>query len=56
MTKKTTGKISKSASPKIKSIRRRTGEVVNFDLERIIRASFKAFEASSEGGEKEEET
>ncbi|MDR3519650.1 MAG: ATP cone domain-containing protein [Candidatus Pacebacteria bacterium] len=53
MKTKTTEKISKSASSKIKSIRRRTGEVVPFDLERIIRASFKAFEASSEGGEKE---
>jgi ribonucleoside-triphosphate reductase len=55
MTKKTkvAGKISKSSVSKIKSIRRRTGEVVNFDLERIVRASFKAFEASGEGTELE---
>ena len=46
-------KISKSELKKIKSIRRRTGEVVPFDLDRITRATFKAFEASNEGGEKE---
>lgn len=38
---------------KIKSIRKRTGEVVPFELERIARAAFKAFEASGEGREKE---
>ncbi|MDP2788990.1 MAG: ATP cone domain-containing protein [bacterium] len=46
-------KISKSELAKIKSIRRRTGEVVPFDLERIARAIFKAFEVSGEGGEDE---
>lgn len=44
-------KISKSDLAKIKSIRRRTGEVVPFDLERIARAVFKAFEVSGEGDE-----
>jgi ribonucleoside-diphosphate reductase alpha chain len=48
--KKTT-KILKSELAKIKSIRRRTGEVVHFDLERITRAIFKAFEVSGEGKE-----
>ena len=46
-------KISKSELAKIKSIRRRTGEVVPFDLERITRAIFKAFEVSGEGSEEE---
>ena len=46
-------KITKSELSKIKSIRRRTGEVVPFDLERINRAVFKAFEVSNEGGELE---
>src|SRR3989344_9446458 len=44
-------KVSKGELKKIKSIRRRTGEVVSFDLERIARAIFKAFEVSTEGGE-----
>jgi ribonucleoside-diphosphate reductase alpha chain len=48
-------KISKSDLQKIKSIRKRTGEVVPFDLSVITRAASKAFEASSEGGEKESE-
>ena len=48
---KKTEKILKSELAKIKSIRRRTGEVVSFDLERIARAVFKAFEVSGEGGE-----
>src|SRR3989338_8946161 len=46
-------KISKSELSKIKSIRRRTGEVVPFDLERIERAVFKAFEVTGEGKENE---
>jgi len=46
-------KISKSDLAKIKSIRRRSGEVVPFDLERVARAVFKAFEVTGEGGEKE---
>ena len=46
-------KISKSELAKIKSIRRRTGEVVPFDLERITRAILKAFEVSGEGSEEE---
>jgi ribonucleoside-diphosphate reductase alpha chain len=48
-------KILKSELAKIKSIRRRTGEVVHFELERIARAVFKAFEVSGEGGEIEAE-
>src|SRR3989339_301837 len=50
---KKTKKILKSELAKIKSIRRRTGEVVSFDLERIARAVFKAFEVTGEGGEQE---
>ena len=51
-TKKTAGdKISKSDLAKIKSIRRRTGEVVPFDLDRIAGAISKAFEVTGEGGE-----
>src|SRR3989339_1596873 len=50
---KKTKKILKSELAKIKSIRRRTGEVVSFDLERIARAVFKAFEVTGEGGETE---
>ena len=46
-------KILKSELAKIKSIRRRTGEVVPFDLNRIARAVFRAFEVSGEGGEDE---
>ncbi|MFI5205637.1 MAG: ATP cone domain-containing protein [Candidatus Paceibacterales bacterium] len=48
-------KITKSELAKIKSIRRRTGEVVPFDMERVIRAIFKAFEVTGEGGETEAE-
>ncbi len=48
---KKTKKILKNELAKIKSIRRRSGEVVSFDLERIARAVFKAFEVSREGGE-----
>lgn len=50
---KKTEKILKSELSKIKSIRRRTGEVVPFDLDRVARAIFKAFEVSSEGGEED---
>ncbi|KKT22480.1 MAG: Ribonucleotide reductase, partial [Candidatus Nomurabacteria bacterium GW2011_GWF2_43_8] len=50
---KKTEKILKSELAKIKSIRRRTGEVVPFDLERVARAVFKAFEVTGEGGEEE---
>ena len=50
---KKTEKILKSELAKIKSIRRRTGEVVAFDLERVARAIFKAFEVSGEGGEED---
>src|SRR3989344_5736300 len=52
---KPTAKISKSELAKIKTIRRRTGEVVPFDLDRVARATFKAFEVTGEGGEKESE-
>ena len=48
---KKTEKILKSELAKIKAIRRRSGEVVPFDLERIAHAIFKAFEVSGEGGE-----
>src|SRR3989344_4696182 len=44
-------KILKSERAKIKSIRKRSGEVVSFDLELVARAIFKAFEVTSEGGE-----
>ena len=50
---KKTEKILKSELSKIKSIRRRTGEVVSFDLERVARAILKAFEVTGEGGETE---
>lgn len=53
MKTKTTEKISKKELQKIKSIRRRTGEVVSFDLERIARAIFKSFEVSGEGSEED---
>lgn len=46
-------KISKGELAKIKSIRRRTGEMVPFELERIVKAILKAFEVSGEGGEDE---
>jgi len=46
-------KILKSELKKIKSIRRRTGEVVPLDLERVARAVFRAFEVTEEGGELE---
>ncbi len=46
-------KISKSEFAKIKSVRRRTGEVVPFDMERVVGAILKAFEVSGEGGEPE---
>lgn len=42
-------KISKSALSKIRSIRKRTGEVVPFDLEIIQNAILKAFEVTGEG-------
>jgi ribonucleoside-diphosphate reductase alpha chain len=45
--------ISKSELSKIKSIRKRTGEVIPFDLNIIARAIFKAFEVSGEGEEKD---
>jgi ribonucleoside-diphosphate reductase alpha chain len=50
---KKTEKLLKSELAKIKSIRRRTGEVVAFELERVARAIFKAFEVSGEGGEED---
>src|SRR3989338_3330111 len=48
---KSSEKILKSDLAKIKSIRRRTGEVVPFDLSRVARAILKAFEVSGEGDE-----
>ena len=50
---KKTKEILKKELAKIKSIRRRTGEVISFDLERIARAVFKAFEVTGEGGDLE---
>ncbi len=38
---------------KIKSIRNREGEVIDFDVERIVDAVNKAFASTNEGGEKE---
>ncbi|MEK7564260.1 MAG: ATP cone domain-containing protein [Patescibacteria group bacterium] len=53
MKTKTNNKISKSELAKIKSIRNRFGEVKSFDLERVSRAIFKAFEVTTEGGQGE---
>ncbi|KKQ27685.1 MAG: Ribonucleoside-triphosphate reductase [Parcubacteria group bacterium GW2011_GWB1_37_13] len=50
---KKTEKILKSELKKIKSIRKRSGEVVPFDLKIIARAVSKAFEVTDEGGETE---
>ena len=50
---KKTEKILKSELAKIKSIRKRSGEVVPFNLEIVARAIFKSFEVSGEGGEPE---
>jgi ribonucleoside-diphosphate reductase alpha chain len=50
---KPTEKISKSELAKIKSIRKRSGEVVSFDLEIIVQAIMKAFEVTGEGQENE---
>ncbi|MEX2052457.1 MAG: ATP cone domain-containing protein, partial [Candidatus Paceibacterota bacterium] len=44
-------KISKTDLAKIKSIRKRSGEVVPFNLDVVARAIGKAFEVSREGGE-----
>ncbi|MFA6257271.1 MAG: ATP cone domain-containing protein [Candidatus Paceibacterota bacterium] len=52
---KPTEKISKSDLAKIKTIRRRSGEVVPFDLERVATAVFKAFEVTGEGGQQASE-
>jgi ribonucleoside-diphosphate reductase alpha chain len=46
-------KRTEKESSKIKFIRRRTGEVVAFDLNRIVGAVSKAFEVTTEGGENE---
>lgn len=46
-------KISKSELKKIKSIRKRSGEVIPFDLDIIAGAVQKAFEVTNEGGENE---
>lgn len=46
-------KLSKSELSKIKSIRKRSGEVMDFDLDIISGAILKAFEVSNEGGEME---
>ena len=48
---KVNDKISKSELSKIKSIRKRSGEVIPFDLDIVVRAIFKAFEVSGEGDE-----
>ncbi len=50
---KTTEKVSKNELKKIKSIRKRSGEVMNFDLDVIALAVNKAFEVTNEGGENE---
>lgn len=46
-------KITKGELSQIKSIRRRTGEVVDFDIDRIVRAVSKSFEVTCEGGDEE---
>src|SRR3989344_1549217 len=50
---KKTEKISKSDLRKIKSVRKRTGEVVPFDFARITHAALKAIEVTGEGSEQE---
>ena len=50
---KKTEKTSKSDLRKIKSVRKRTGEVVPFDFARITHAVLKAFEVTGEGSEQE---
>src|SRR3989344_7550763 len=50
---KASEKILKSDLVKIKSIRKRTGEVIPFDLNIIRRAILKAFEVTVEGEESE---
>src|ERR1035437_3967493 len=52
---KKTAKILKSELKKIKSIRRRTGEVVHFDLGRVAGAVLKAFEVTGEGKDTDSE-
>ena len=46
-------KILKSELAKIKTIRKRSGEVVPFNLEVVARAVLRAFEVTGEGGEAE---
>lgn len=48
---KKTSNVPKNDLAKIKFIRKRTGEVVPFEIERIKNAILKAFEVSKEGGE-----
>jgi len=50
---KSSPKKQKAELLKIKSIRKRSGEVVPFDLDVIVQAILKAFTVSAEGGEKE---
>ena len=50
---KSSERISKTDLAKIKSIRRRTGEVVSFELTRVARAVVKAFEVTGEGSEEQ---
>ena len=53
MKKKTV--LEKKELNKVKNVRNREGEIIPFDLDRIILAVTKAFIANSEGGEKEAE-
>lgn len=53
MKKKTV--LEKKELNKVKNVRNREGEIIPFDLDRIILAVTKAFTANSEGGEKEAE-
>ncbi|MBP9839869.1 MAG: ribonucleoside-triphosphate reductase, partial [Candidatus Pacebacteria bacterium] len=53
MKKKTV--LEKKELNKVKNVRNREGEIIPFDLDRIILAVTKAFAANSEGGEKEAE-
>ncbi|MEX0918889.1 MAG: ATP cone domain-containing protein [Candidatus Paceibacterota bacterium] len=53
---KTKKNLSRSSQTVIKSIRKRDGSLVDFDLAKIRQAILKAFKATGEGGEKEADT
>src|SRR3989344_9616734 len=45
--------LNKKELSKIKNVRNREGEIIPFDLHRIVDAIYKAFVMTNEGGEKE---